>query len=70
MRGMADTSCYTWIGYFAAANMWRDRVKNFKRSRGLTGPSARPAWANFAQESGQDQFRRLPRMAVLAYSRR
>lgn len=36
MRSMADTSYYTWIGYFAAANLWRDRVKNFKPSRGLT----------------------------------
>ncbi|MEJ0020565.1 MAG: ABC transporter substrate-binding protein [Acetobacteraceae bacterium] len=36
MRDMADTSYYTWIGYFAAANLWRDRVKNFKPSRGLT----------------------------------
>ena len=36
MRSMADTSYYTWIGYFAAANLWRERVKNFKPSRGLT----------------------------------
>ena len=36
MRHMADTSYFTWIGYFAAANLWRDRVKNFKPSRGLT----------------------------------
>lgn len=36
MRSMADTSYYTWIGYFAAANLWRDRVKNFQPSRGLT----------------------------------
>jgi peptide/nickel transport system substrate-binding protein len=36
MRSMADSSYYTWIGYFAAANLWRDRVKNFKPSRGLT----------------------------------
>jgi peptide/nickel transport system substrate-binding protein len=36
MRSMADTSYYTWIGYFAAANLWRDRVKDFKPSRGLT----------------------------------
>jgi ABC-type transport system substrate-binding protein len=35
-RSMADSSYYTWIGYFAAANLWRDRVKNFKPSRGLT----------------------------------
>ena len=36
MKHMAETSYYTWIGYFAAANLWRDRVKNFKPSRGLT----------------------------------
>jgi peptide/nickel transport system substrate-binding protein len=36
MRHLADTSYFTWIGYFAAANLWRDRVKNFKPSRGLT----------------------------------
>jgi peptide/nickel transport system substrate-binding protein len=36
MKHMADTSYYTWIGYFAAANLWRDRVKNFRPSRGLT----------------------------------
>ncbi|MDR3538689.1 MAG: hypothetical protein P4L71_19495, partial [Acetobacteraceae bacterium] len=36
MRSMADSSYYTWIGYFAAANLWRDRVKNYKVSRGLT----------------------------------
>jgi peptide/nickel transport system substrate-binding protein len=36
LRSMADTSYYTWIGYFAAADLWRDRVKNFKPSRGLT----------------------------------
>jgi peptide/nickel transport system substrate-binding protein len=36
MRHMADTSYYTWIGYFAAANLWRDRVQNFRPSRGLT----------------------------------
>ncbi len=36
MRHMADTSYYTWIGYFSAANLWRERVKNFKVSRGLT----------------------------------
>ncbi len=35
-RSMADSSYYTWIGYFAAANLWRDRVKDFKPSRGLT----------------------------------
>jgi peptide/nickel transport system substrate-binding protein len=36
MKHMAETSYYTWIGYFAAANLWRDRVKNFRPSRGLT----------------------------------
>ncbi len=36
MKHMADTSYYTWIGYFSAANLWRDRVKDFKASRGLT----------------------------------
>ncbi len=36
MKHMAETSYYTWIGYFAAANLWRDRVKTFKPSRGLT----------------------------------
>jgi ABC-type transport system substrate-binding protein len=36
MKYMAETSYYTWIGYFAAANLWRDRVKNFRPSRGLT----------------------------------
>jgi peptide/nickel transport system substrate-binding protein len=36
MKHMAETSYYTWIGYFAAANLWRDRVKNFKPSVGLT----------------------------------
>lgn len=36
MRSMAESSYFTWIGYFAAANLWRDRVKNFKVSRGLT----------------------------------
>jgi peptide/nickel transport system substrate-binding protein len=36
MKHFAETSYYTWIGYFAAANLWRDRVKNFKPSRGLT----------------------------------
>ena len=36
MRHMAETSYYTWIGYFSAANLWRERVKNFKPSRGLT----------------------------------
>jgi peptide/nickel transport system substrate-binding protein len=36
MKHMAETSYYTWIGYFAAANLWRDRVKNFRPSKELT----------------------------------
>jgi ABC-type transport system substrate-binding protein len=36
MKHMAATSYYTWIGYFDAANLWRDRVKGYKPSRGLT----------------------------------
>jgi peptide/nickel transport system substrate-binding protein len=36
MKHMAEMSYYTLIGYFAAANLWRDRVHNFKPSRGLT----------------------------------
>jgi len=36
MKYIGETSYYTWIGYFAAANLWRDRVKNFKPSKGLT----------------------------------
>lgn len=36
MKHMADMAYFTWIGYFAAANLWRDRIKNFKPSRGLT----------------------------------
>ncbi len=36
MQHLADEAYFTWIGYFAAANLWRDRVKNFKPSRGLT----------------------------------
>jgi peptide/nickel transport system substrate-binding protein len=36
MKHMAETSYYTWIGYFASANLWRDRVKGFKPSVGLT----------------------------------
>ena len=30
------TSPLTWIGFFDAANVWRDRVKNFKVNQGLT----------------------------------
>jgi peptide/nickel transport system substrate-binding protein len=36
MKHLAETSYFTWIGYFAAANLWRDRVKGFRPSRGLT----------------------------------
>ncbi len=33
---LAATSPVTWIGFFDAANVWRDRVKDFKVSQGLT----------------------------------
>jgi peptide/nickel transport system substrate-binding protein len=36
MKHMAETSYYTWIGYFAAANLWRDRVQSFRPSKELT----------------------------------
>jgi peptide/nickel transport system substrate-binding protein len=36
MRLLADESPFVWIGYFNATNLWRERVKNFKPSRGLT----------------------------------
>jgi peptide/nickel transport system substrate-binding protein len=36
MRLLADQSPYTWLGFFTATNLWRDRVKNFKPSRGMT----------------------------------
>jgi hypothetical protein len=36
MRLLADESPFAWVGYFNATNLWRDRVKNFKPSRGLT----------------------------------
>ena len=36
MKYLAGQAYFTWIGYFAAANLWRDRVKGFKPSRGLT----------------------------------
>jgi peptide/nickel transport system substrate-binding protein len=36
MQYLADQAYFTWIGYFAAANLWRERVKGFKPSRGLT----------------------------------
>jgi ABC-type transport system substrate-binding protein len=35
-RLLADESPFVWVGYFNATNLWRDRVKNFKPSRGLT----------------------------------
>jgi len=36
LRFLADQSPYVWVGFFNATNLWRDRVKNFKPSRGLT----------------------------------
>ena len=33
---LAATSPVTWIGFFDAANVWRDRVKGFKVNQGLT----------------------------------
>ena len=33
---LTTTSPLTWIGFFDAANVWRDRVKGFKVSQGLT----------------------------------
>jgi peptide/nickel transport system substrate-binding protein len=33
---LAEESPFVWIGYFNATNLWRERVKNFKPSRGLT----------------------------------
>ncbi len=36
MTTLAETSPLTWIGFFASANLWRDRVKNFKINQGLT----------------------------------
>jgi peptide/nickel transport system substrate-binding protein len=36
MKHMAEMNYYTLIGYFSAANLWRDRVKGFWPSRGLT----------------------------------
>lgn len=35
-RHLTTTSPVTWIGFFDAANVWRDRVKNFKVNQGLT----------------------------------
>jgi peptide/nickel transport system substrate-binding protein len=36
MKVLAEQSPVTWIGFFDAANLWRDRVKNFKVNQGLT----------------------------------
>jgi peptide/nickel transport system substrate-binding protein len=36
MRLLADQSPYTWLGFFNATNLWRDRVKHFEPSRGMT----------------------------------
>ena len=33
---LTTTSPLTWIGFFDAANVWRDRVKDFKVNQGLT----------------------------------
>jgi len=35
LRHLADQAYYCWLGYFAAANLWRDRVKNFRPSLGV-----------------------------------
>jgi ABC-type transport system substrate-binding protein len=35
-RFLAAESPHVWVGYFNATNLWRDRVQNFKPSRGLT----------------------------------
>ena len=35
LRHLADQAYYCWLGYFAAANLWRDRVKNFRPSLGI-----------------------------------
>ncbi len=36
MTFLADQSPYVWLGFFASANLWRDGVKNFKYSAGLS----------------------------------
>jgi peptide/nickel transport system substrate-binding protein len=36
LRHLAGQAYYCWLGYFAAANLWRDRVKNFRPSLGVT----------------------------------
>lgn len=33
---LAEKSPFIWLGFFSAANLWRDRVKNFKVSTGQT----------------------------------
>ncbi|MBR0654558.1 ABC transporter substrate-binding protein [Plastoroseomonas arctica] len=33
---LADESPFLWLGFFSAANLWRDRVRNFKVSQGQT----------------------------------
>jgi len=35
-RELAAQSPLTWFGFFASANVWRDRVRGFKPSKGLT----------------------------------
>ena len=35
-RELAAQSPLTWFGFFSSANVWRDRVKGFKVSKGLT----------------------------------
>ena len=36
LRHLADQAYYWWLGYFAAANLWRDRVKDFRPGLGVT----------------------------------
>lgn len=33
---LADQSPFLWLGFFSAANLWRDRVRNFRVSQGQT----------------------------------
>jgi peptide/nickel transport system substrate-binding protein len=35
LRHLADQAYYCWFGFFAAANLWRDRVKDFRPSLGI-----------------------------------
>jgi peptide/nickel transport system substrate-binding protein len=35
LRHVADQAYYCWFGFFAAANLWRDRVKDFRPSLGI-----------------------------------